>query len=343
MPHTYLTQEEKARILAWRQEKVKIKEIVRRSGRAKSTVMALLAAASGLPPDVCPQYKPIPGRPRKTTKGTDNLLRREVLKNPRLTASQLKESHPKLLAKVSARTVRHRLQKDLKLPSRTAARKPLLNDRMRKARLAFAKKYSKWTKEQWAKVMWSDESTFQLFPSQHVKVRRPSSASRYDPAYTSPTVKHSASVMVWGCFSGAVGRGGLYFLPKNVMMNGERYMTVLNDHLLQSYAIHDCNIFMHDSAPCHKAKKVAKWLSEKSIQVLEWPGNSPDLNPIENCWHVIKKKLVENKQSSLPNFIEAIKKVWCTDMSTDYFRKLSDSMPKRLQDVIKKKGNMTKY
>lgn len=58
MPHTYLTQEEKARILAWRQEKVKIKEIVRRSGRAKSTVMALLAAAGGLPQTFVPSTNP---------------------------------------------------------------------------------------------------------------------------------------------------------------------------------------------------------------------------------------------------------------------------------------------
>ncbi|XP_076038565.1 uncharacterized protein LOC143023828 [Oratosquilla oratoria] len=130
------------------------------------------------------------GRPQKNSKATDNLLKREVRKNPRVTAAQLKESHPKLLENVSVRTVMHRLQKDLKLPSRTAARKPLLTDHLQKARLAFAKQYAKWTKEEWSKVMWSDESTFQLILSQHVKVRRPSTASRYDVAYTSPTVKH---------------------------------------------------------------------------------------------------------------------------------------------------------
>ncbi len=133
-----------------------------RSGRAKSTFMALLAAARGLPPDVCPEHKPIPGCPRMTSEATENLLRREVRKHPRITAAQLKENHPKFLENGSVRTVMHRLQKDLNMFSSTAARKPLITDRMQKARQAFPKHYAKWTKEEWSKAMWSDEKTFQL-------------------------------------------------------------------------------------------------------------------------------------------------------------------------------------
>ena len=80
-----------------------IKEIVRRSGQAKSRVMVLVAAAGGLPHDVCPEHKPFPGRPQKTSKVTDNFLRREVRKNARITAAQLKETHPKLFEKVSVK------------------------------------------------------------------------------------------------------------------------------------------------------------------------------------------------------------------------------------------------
>ena len=343
MVGAYLTSAEKARIIAWREENVPIKEICNRSGRGKATVMRLLSSAKGLPPNVVPEHKIIAGRPRKTTKATDKLLKREVLKNPRVTSGQLKADHPEVLQNVSVRTVQHRLQKDLLLPCRTAARKPLLNERMRKARLAFANKYKHWTSEQWSTVMWSDESTFQSFRNVPGKVRRPSTASRYDPKFTMPTVKHPTSVMVWGCFSASGGRGGLYFLPKNAYMNGDRYIEVLNDHLLPSFHIHNSRIFMHDSAPCHKARKVKKWLDERKINVLEWPGNSPDLNPIENCWHIMKNKVCAKNPSSLEDLKDVIKKVWCLEMSPEYFKNLSDSMPERLNLVIQSKGNMTKY
>ena len=100
---------------------------------------------------------------------------------------------------------------------------------------------------------------------------------------------------------------------------------------------------MHDSAPCHKARKVTRYLEQKQINILEWPGNSPDLNPIENCWHRMKKNMSQKKTPNLGSLQDELKKVWCQEMTTEYFRNLSDSMPKRLQMVIKNKENMTKY
>ena len=63
-------------------------------------------------------------------------------------------------------------------------------------------------------------------------VRRPSSASRYDPKFTVKTMKHPVSVMVWGDFSGNLGRAGLYLLPKNVTKKGNIYINILKEHFL---------------------------------------------------------------------------------------------------------------
>ncbi len=79
--------------------------------------------------------------------------------------------------------------------------------------------------------MWSDESTFKCIQDCSATVRQPASVSRFNSTYTIHTMKHLESVMIWGCFSGLRGHGGLYFLPKSITMNSDNYIQVLEDHL----------------------------------------------------------------------------------------------------------------
>ena len=140
-----LSAEEKARNLAWKYENVPTKEIARRTGRGESTIRRLISTARGLPSNVVPPRKPASGRPRKTSAVTDALLRREVLKNPKITAGELKKIHPQLLRNVSERTTQHRLQKELGLPTFRPAHKPLFTRAMVKKCLAFSHKYKEWS------------------------------------------------------------------------------------------------------------------------------------------------------------------------------------------------------
>ncbi len=144
--------------------------------------------------------------------------------------------------------------------------------------------------------------------------------------------------MVWACFTGDVGRGGLYFLPKNCTMNGKRYKEVLEHHLLPFMTIHGATHFLQDGAPCHTSKKVKEFLQAKEVEVMDWPGNSPDLNPIENVWKHMKNKLKKKTITSVTVLKEEITKLWVLEASPEYLKKLSDSMPKRLELVYKSRG-----
>jgi hypothetical protein len=156
-------------------------------------------------------------------------------------------------------------------------------------------------------------------------------------------VKHPDSVMVWGCSSGVVSHGGLYFLPKNVTMNVERYEEVLENHLLQFMAIHGATHFLQDGAPCHASKRIKAYLANKPFEVVDWPGNSPDLNAIENCLNFMKSQLRNRDISSVPTLKEEIMKIWLQELSLEFFKSLTGSMPARMQQVIQAKGDMTKY
>jgi transposase len=214
---------------------------------------------------------------------------------------------------------------------------------MVKKRLAFCKKFKSWTAKDWETVMFSDESTFAIINPRAQKVRRPSFSSRYKQKFTVVNVKHSVNVMVWACFSGQGGRGSIFFLPPKTTMNSDRYMAMLNEKLFPFMQIHGATHFLQDGAPCHTSKKVMAFLREKRVDVMDWPGNSPDLNPIENLWSIMKKKLKEDHTiTSLNKLQDAIKKMW-VQLPNDLMMKLAQSMPRRLRMCIENKGQMTKY
>ena len=280
-----LSIEEKTRILCWRAAGVTAKEMGERLGRNAMTIRRHIAAMKDLPSSATPPPAAArSGRPRVTSVPQDLRMKSYVQKNPFKTAKQLRKEVPGW-GNVSVRTIQDRLKRELGLPARRAAKKPLLTEAMKRKRLAFARKYKHWSEHDWRQVMFSDESTFALVNARSETTRRAKTVNRYKHRYVVKTVKHSASVMVWGCFSGKRGRGGLFFLPKNTTMNGERYKKVLEDHLLPFMRFHRCSFFLQDGAPCHKSKLVTARLKEcqDEFSVIDWPGNSPDLNPIENC------------------------------------------------------------
>ena len=97
-------------------------------------------------------------------------------------------------------------------------------------------------------------------------------------------------------------------------------------------------IYQQDNAPCHKAKKVDAWFRENNISVLPWPARSPDLNPIEQIWSIIDKKLVGVRLSNLAELEKAVVKEWQElPPSTSICVNLVQSMPKRLEMCIKAK------
>ena len=74
--------------------------------------------------------------------------------------------------------------------------------------------------------------------------------------------------------------------------------------------VHDCNVFMHDGASCHREKSVKNFLQEKNVDILDWPENSLDLNPVENLWHVMKNEVADQHRTSIESIKTAIKIAW---------------------------------
>lgn len=139
------------------------------------------------------------------------------------------------------------------------------------------------------------------------------------------------------------GVGKLHFIDGTV--KAHNYIDILENNLLPSvshltYA--DEFIFQQDGAPPHTAKITKNWLQHKNINVLDWPSSSPDLNPIESLWAIMKRRLRNDPQRTVDGLKSKIQEIW-DSITPNECLYLTKTMPLRIEEVIKAKGDVTKY
>ncbi len=284
---------------------------------------------------------PRAGRPAKLSYRGRTLVR-EVKKNPKITVAELQRCIREMGESCRKSTITAALHQS-GLYGRVAQRKPLLSARHMKARMEFAKKHLKDSKMVTNKILWSDETKIELFGlnSKRYVWRKPGTAHHL--SNTVPIVKHGGgSIMLWGCFS-AAGTGRLVAIEGK--MNAAKYRDILDENLLQS--AQDLRLgrrftFQQDNDPKHTAKITKEWLHNNSVTVLEWPSQSPDLNPIEHLWEDLKMAVHQRLPSNLTELERICKEEW-QRIPKSRCEKLVVSFPKRLMAVLNQKGASTKY
>jgi transposase len=284
------------------------------------------------------------GRKRCTSKRQDIQIIRTV-KNNRKTSVKLLNSSLAAAAGiyVSDRTLRRRF-KERGFLARRPYRKPLLTPRMVKSRLLWAKMHKKWSQKDWNKVIFSDESTFVILDDKAQFVRR-RPGEELDRNCIVETVKHPTSVMIWSCIS-SKGVGPLYIVEGT--MRSDQYKKVLQTRLRPQikkwFKKGEKFVFMQDGAPCHTAKIIKKYLNNVKIPLLPWPGNSPDMNPIENLWAIVKRRMASIRITTRAELINRLTDVWHHDPEiAEIARNCIESMPTRLKSLFQCKGQRTKY
>ena len=284
---------------------------------------------------------PRTGRPRILSDRDARALRRNVEKNRKASLAQITdELKSQANVAISLSTVRTELHR-MGICSRYARKKPWISSARAKERISWCKERESWDIE-WQKIIWSDESRFQLFfaDGRQRIWRRTGEAFSRDCVL--PTVKHGGgSVMVWACM-GWFGAGPLIIVEGN--MKSEDYVGILSEHLLPIMEQQEGLVFQHDGAPIHKSKITSEWLEENDISVLPWVDQSPDLNPIQHLWDQVDRKIreMDHLPTSRQELENAIKIVW-NDISVSTVRDLIRSMPRRVEAVLHSKGYSTRY
>jgi len=282
------------------------------------------------------------GRKRLLNENDVRQLKRVVTNDRRAALAEITNTFNQCReVQTSSRTVQRTLHAE-GYYGRIAKKKPLISEANRKKRLEFARNTKNYTGE-WNNIIWSDESRFELFVNDSSKKVWRKPHEKFNKDCLSPTVKHAPGVMVWGCFTRSEV-GPLVILEGSV--TAKVYVELLEQHLLpfMRRLRNSALIFQDDNCRIHRARIVNTFKEENNISSLSWPAQSPDLNPIENLWAHLEKKVRERK--NLPKnrneLFAALNEEWIK-IDSEVLANLVDSMPRRVKEVIKAKGNPTRY
>lgn len=193
-------------------------------------------------------------------------------------------------------------------------------------------------------MIFSDETTIEINTS-HVRFVRRSPREKIRSAHTTESQTFPMKIMFFGCIS-IFGTGCLVAVDGN--MRSQSYVEIIDNHLLP-YAhawFGDAEwILQQDNAKCHTSALSRRYFTNTGIQLLPWPPCSPDMNPIENMWAILKKKVYQTGSGKTRE--EVIRKatdIWENDPEIEAAAvNAVISMSRRVKRLLNARGSFTKY
>ena len=274
------------------------------------------------------------------------ILKRIIVKNNTkplyVSATEFKEDYG---YNVCIKTVRKYIY-ECGIRNYGAVSKPYLMPRHILNRKRWANMHKNWSMDEWATVALSDESTFNLKPTKLRERVWRKQGDHYKTINLVRTFKSGyQSISVWAAFS-ICGLTPVIRIEGN--LNQHKYIEIQKSNLLpyaQQYHGGTANItFQQDGSAPHRAKSVKAYSDGEGIKLLPWPAQSPDMNPIENAWAILKRNL--RQESTYPTseaeLFKRLSEVW-DSLPSEYFERLIVSIPRRVLELGKIRVLSTKY
>lgn len=275
------------------------------------------------------------GRPAVLTNEMIDFIETNSLLNACFTDKEITDMlNAKFHSNISSRTIA-RKRKDLGFIYRPPMTIQALSEEQKQLRVQFCQ----WILENQEKIpniVFSDECRFQKGPDN--SWRRIKRGAWNETCFVQKE-KFYTGIMIWGAI-------GPHFKSKLVVCTNKEDSEEYKRILLESEMISKCDAlygqykwsFMQDGAPCHTARATMEWLKSKVLIVPGWPPNSPDLNPIELIWAIIKKKLKKKmwrREDDLYSFVEEI---W-NSIDENTINSLVEDFVRRCRIVLDLGGN----
>ncbi|KFM59137.1 Transposable element Tcb1 transposase, partial [Stegodyphus mimosarum] len=231
------------------------------------------------------------GRPRVTTPNEDRYLAVTAKRNRRSTASDLSRQLSSATGTTISRQTLYRRLMQIGLYARRPVRCVPLTSTHCRLRLAGSREHALWTPQQWACVMFSDESTFSLQSDSRRTFIWRTPDTRYHQENIIERHRYgSAGVLVWG----GIILGSRTDLHVQIgTMTSQIYWDVILEQYVCLFrgAMGAQFVFMDDNARPHRANIVSECLQSEDITRMDWPTFSPDLNPVKHVWDMLGRRV----------------------------------------------------
>ena len=274
-----------------------------------------------------------PGRLRVTNHRTDRFITLTHLRHRFQTATSSARQYG-----ISKQTVLRRLRQARQLirPKRPYVGQ-VLTAPHRAARLQWTQRHFRWGRQQWARVLLSDESRFNL--SHHygrIRVFRRRRERFADNCLIERDRFGGGSVMVWG---GIMGRKKTNLIVVQGNLNTQGYITkILQPEAVPFFQRYEPAILMHDNAKPHVARIYRQFPNRNNVNVLPWPAVSPDMNPIEHIWDYLGKNVrARGNVHNLRDLENALIQEW-NNIPNVVIRRYVKSIRGRLAACINSRG-----
>jgi transposase len=285
------------------------------------------------------------GRPRVTTPQQERQLSLICRRNRRQTTGQMAAALGHATGVVISRSTVSRRLHNVGLYARRPVRCVPLTPAHRRTRIQWAREHLNWSRGDWARVLFSDESRFTLQPdSGRVLIWREQGTRYHRANILEMDHYHGGGILVWGGIM-LSSRTPLYpFGGRSV--NATVYRDTILEPCVRLFrgAVGEEFIFMDDNARPHRAILVDEYLETEGIQRMEWPARSPDLNPIEHVWDMIGRGLAAIHPPPLTRFQleRAVVRIW-DGLPQNMIDHLIDSMGRRCEACIQARGDHIPY
>jgi transposase len=301
-------------------------EIQRRTNIAKSTIYYNL---DKLKKTGSTAHKKRSGRPKKITSQNSITVGQYIRRNSAISSRKLAS---KLLSKgvnVSYSTVLRHLA-SLGYDKKCALATPMLTRSHKEKRIEWARRHQN---DDWNRTVFTDETSFWLFSNTVQYWYRGQRPVRRIP-------KDRTRVNAWGGFC-VRGKTSLYCFREN--MTRAVYVEIVRDHLPEIRRMLRGNWrLQQDNDPKHTSRVAKEFLQENVPTVMDWPSNSPDLNPIENLWSVLKRNVELRQPRNIGELESFMKEEW-SKIPQDIIKNLVGSMKERCRLVIENNGERIPY